>query len=63
VLCEHYGIINTQAHRAMADVLATTEVLKQFLDLFRQYHTGSSIEDLLTIQKKPVGFGKSIFGA
>jgi len=31
VICEHYGIINKQAHRAMADVYATVEVLNKFL--------------------------------
>lgn len=30
-LCEHFGITNTRAHRALSDVHATTELLKNYL--------------------------------
>ena len=32
-VCQHLGIINTQAHRAMSDTLATLEVFKYFLNI------------------------------
>ena len=61
-LCGHYDIVNTQAHRAMADVVATTEILRNFIDMYKTYHTEHDSTSLLTLQKKTVGFGKSIFG-
>jgi DNA polymerase III epsilon subunit-like protein len=30
-VCQHFGITNQQAHRAMSDTLATLEVFKHFL--------------------------------
>lgn len=36
ILCQYFGIINQQAHRAMADVLATSEVFQNFLTLLKQ---------------------------
>jgi len=35
-LCEYFGIVNTQAHRAMADALATTHVFQHFLHMLLQ---------------------------
>jgi DNA polymerase-3 subunit epsilon len=61
-LCQHFSIVNTQAHRAMADVLATTEVLRNFIDACATYHTDSSPVGLLDIQKRSVGYGKTVFG-
>lgn len=52
-LCQHYGITNTTAHRAMSDVLATVEVLKKFIDVTDQLMFSDSL-DLFTIQSKPV---------
>lgn len=60
-LCAHYGIVNRQAHRAMADVLATTELLKAFLSLVHMHTASSTHDDLFTLQKKSVGFSKKIF--
>ena len=61
-LCQHYNIVNTQAHRAMADVLATTQVLRNFIIACERYHTDSSPVWLLDIQKRSVGYGKRVFG-
>ena len=33
VLCEHFGINNNQAHRAMGDALATSELLNSFFKI------------------------------
>lgn len=60
-LCNHYNIINAQAHRAMADVLATKQVLKELLLMAQTHHTGCTCTDMLTIQSKSVGFSKKIF--
>jgi len=35
-ICEYYGIQNTQAHRALADVRATVEVLGNFLNFLEK---------------------------
>lgn len=35
-LCNHFGIVNTQAHRAMADTLATTQVMGRFVNMLRE---------------------------
>ncbi len=32
-ICEHLGVVNEQAHRAMGDVRATTEVFQYFLEV------------------------------
>ena len=36
MLCQYFNITNTRAHRAMADVLATTQIFQQFLLLLEQ---------------------------
>ena len=33
-VCEYFGVINDQAHRAMSDTLATAEVFQHFLEEF-----------------------------
>jgi len=35
-LCQHFNIINEEAHRAMGDVLATVKVFEQFLDILKE---------------------------
>jgi DNA polymerase III epsilon subunit family exonuclease len=35
-LCQYFNISNARAHRAMADVLATTEIFQQFLLLLQE---------------------------
>jgi len=35
-LCEHFGIINSRAHRALSDVHATTELLKNYLRIAQE---------------------------
>lgn len=59
-LCQHYGITNTTAHRAMSDVLATLEVLKQFISATDQLMFSDSL-DLFTIQSKPVPWCRKAF--
>jgi DNA polymerase III subunit epsilon len=59
-LCAHYGIVNIQAHRALADVLATTELLKKFLALVQTPHCID--HDLFALQKKSVGSVQKLFG-
>ncbi len=61
-LCTHYGIVNRQAHRAMADVLATTELLKRFLTMIETHSENHAHHDLFSLQKKPVGYSKKMFG-
>jgi DNA polymerase III epsilon subunit family exonuclease len=58
-LCAYYGIVNNQAHRALADVLATTALLKEFLAML---DTHTEQHDLFSIQKKSVGASRKIFG-
>lgn len=52
-LCEHYGVVNTTAHRAMSDVLATVEVLKKFIIATDQLTFTDSL-DIFAVQNKPV---------
>lgn len=35
-LCEHFGVVNEQAHRAMGDVRATAQVFEQFLSMLAE---------------------------
>ena len=46
-LCEHFGITNNRAHRALSDVHATTELLQHFLNIAEKQ--GKTIDDLLSI--------------
>jgi len=61
-LCTHFWVVNQQAHRAMADVQATTVILKEFVELCQLHHGAWCAETLMNLQKKSVGYGKSIFG-
>jgi len=49
-LCEHFNIINIQAHRAMADVHATVSVFNNFVDMLKEKEI-SSVEEILRFQK------------
>ncbi|MBS3165585.1 3'-5' exonuclease [Candidatus Woesearchaeota archaeon] len=49
-LCEHLNIRNTQAHRAMGDVLATTQVFNNMLDILGEKGI-TEIDDILKFQK------------
>jgi DNA polymerase III subunit alpha, Gram-positive type len=51
-LCEHFGIVNKQAHRAMADVYATVAVLNNFLDILKNKGIEKT-EDILKFEKMP----------
>jgi DNA polymerase III epsilon subunit family exonuclease len=61
-LCDYFGIVNAQAHRALADVHATTEVLRQFLQMFHVCQGTRDIVDIIAMQHKTVGYGRKIFG-
>lgn len=45
ILCEHFGINNTRAHRALSDVHATTELLKNYLRIMN--NNGRNIDEFL----------------
>lgn len=59
-LCQYFGVTNRQAHRAMADVLATTQILKNLITLCQQYHGKGCIETLLTVQSLSVSKAKQL---
>ncbi len=44
-LCEHFGIQNKRAHRALSDVYATTDLLKELLAIAESQ--GKTIDELL----------------
>lgn len=51
-LCEHFGVVNKRAHRALEDVFATTEIFKNFLEMLNcQWF--NSVEDILKFQNTP----------
>lgn len=62
-LCNHYGIINTTAHRAMSDVLATVEVLKCFLDRLQILEWHKHYPGILDFQQRPIKRCQSILRA
>lgn len=45
ILCEYFGIKNTRAHRALSDVHATTELLKNYLDIMNR--DGRNVDEFL----------------
>ncbi|HCB51138.1 TPA: hypothetical protein DEP21_00930 [Patescibacteria group bacterium] len=49
-LCEHFGITNSRAHRALYDVHATTELLKNYLRIADEQ--GKSLDYLLATLNK-----------
>ena len=49
-VCEHFEINNEQAHRAKGDALATTRILKKFLELTK----AEEISYLLKVQKAKI---------
>lgn len=51
-LCEHLSITNSQAHRAMADVQATTEVFVNMLNLLNSKGV-SKINEILKFECSP----------
>jgi DNA polymerase III subunit alpha, Gram-positive type len=51
-ICEHFEIVNEQAHRAMSDVLATTEVFYKFMDMMKEDGIKSEAE-LMKSEKSP----------
>ncbi len=53
VICEHFGINNDQAHRAMSDVRATSEVFCRFLDMVGEQGI-SMVDELLKFERSPI---------
>ena len=51
-LCSHLNVNNTQAHRAMADVHATTEVFVNMLDILHSKGI-SNIPEIIKFEKTP----------
>ncbi len=51
-LCEHFSIENDQAHRAMSDVKATTEIFLRFLQMLKENNI-SKFEDVYKLQNMP----------
>ena len=52
ILCEHFGIKNNQAHRAMGDALATAELLNYFFEILNKKGF-STPKDILKFEKMP----------
>lgn len=51
-ICEHFEIVNQNAHRAMADVLVTTEIFLNFLNILNQAGINDD-EEILTFESTP----------
>lgn len=51
-ICEHFEIINQNAHRAMADVLATTEIFNRFRNILSDFGI-KELDDLLEFESMP----------
>lgn len=58
-VCEHLGIRNLKAHRAMGDVMATAKVLKKFLEALDK--KGVSGEGVLRFQDMPCWKARKVF--
>ncbi len=52
-ICEHLNIVNSQAHRAMGDVVATTEVFRLMLDKLNSKGINRT-EDILKFERSPI---------
>jgi len=52
VLCEHFGIKNNQAHRAMSDTLVTVEILNNFIGMLKEKGFKNP-KDILKFEKMP----------
>ena len=53
VICEHLGIVNEQAHRAMGDVDATVKVFSHFLELMKEEGLRTE-KDIFRFEKSPI---------
>lgn len=51
-LCEHFDIINSQAHRAMADVHATVGVFNRFVEMMGERGI-TTPEEIMKFEKRP----------
>jgi len=50
VICEHYGVDNKQAHRAMGDTLATVEVFGKMMDALKENNI-TKIHEVLSFER------------
>ena len=48
-ICDHFWVVNQRAHRALEDVLATTEIFKSFLEMLEVQWINQH-EDILLFQ-------------
>lgn len=51
MLCQHFGIQNMRAHRAMADVEVTVHIFGQFMQMLKQRDC-CSLEDIMRFQSR-----------
>jgi DNA polymerase III epsilon subunit family exonuclease len=51
MLCQHFGIQNMRAHRAMADVEVTVHIFEQFVQMLQQRDC-CSLEDIVRFQSR-----------
>jgi len=49
-LCEHFEIVNTQAHRAMADTLVTADIFSRFLAMMYD----NDVEDIFKFESSRI---------
>jgi len=54
-LCQYYSVVNTQAHRALADVYATVEIFANFLRLLEDRNIDKQW-DILGFQDKSIKY-------
>ena len=52
VICEHFEIINKQAHRAMTDVEVTAEIFSRFLEIMKNKKVTTK-EDIVKFENSP----------
>ncbi len=50
--CEHFEVVNEQAHRAMGDVIATTKILSNMMEILMQSNI-STVEKVLEFSHMP----------
>ena len=52
VICEHYGITNNQAHRAMGDTLATVNIFDKMIKTLEKYKI-TKIQEVINFERMP----------
>ncbi len=54
-ICDHFNIINNQAHRAMGDVKATNKIFQNFLKLMKQRDIKTK-EQIFNFEKSKISY-------